>query len=197
MVRPWAEAGYICICVDIQHSIRKPKVEKFEGGGEIWYVWGDARSWKPSQFDKDFHSKYEIVFVACFPVCTNLAGSGARDWDIKGIPMLMDGLILFNSCEQIADWSGAKYCIENPVGCIKTHHRAADYYFHPWYYGEDYQKYTGLWIGGGFIMPERLILTKNENVKQKIWKMPPSKDRQDKRSETPELFARTVFEANK
>ena len=81
MARPWAEAGYICICVDIQHSVRatrarKHKVEHYEGGGQIHFVYGDARSWKPSMFDKDFFQKYRIAFVACFPVCTNLAGSG-------------------------------------------------------------------------------------------------------------------------
>lgn len=97
MARPWAEAGYTCICVDIQHSIRatkqkKWKVEYFEGGGKIHFVYGDARSWKPSDFDKEFHRKYQICFVACFPVCTNMAGSGAQDWELKGLAMLTDGL---------------------------------------------------------------------------------------------------------
>ena len=31
MVRPWAEAGFECICVDIQHSIRKDRREGFTG----------------------------------------------------------------------------------------------------------------------------------------------------------------------
>lgn len=201
MAEPWAEAGYLCICVDIQHSIRatrkgKHEVKRFEGGGEIHFLYGDGRSWKPSMFDRDFSKKYEIVFVACFPVCTNLAGSGAQDWELKGLAMLTDGLMLFNSCEQIADWSGAPYCLENPVGCIPTHHRKADYYFHPWFYGEMYQKYTCLWTGNGFRMPERQFLTKPEGVTQKIWLAPPGLDRQDIRSETPQAFARAVFESN-
>lgn len=204
MMIPWAEAGYICICVDIQHSIRatakkKHVVKRFEGDGEIHFVWGDARSWKPSDFDKEFNRKYRIVFVSCFPVCTEVAGSGSQDWGnekrdpLKGIPLLMDGLMLFNSCEQIADWSGAPYCLENPVGCIPTHHRKPDYYFHPWYYGEMYQKYTCLWTGNGFKMPERKFITKPEGVKQKIWLEPPGLNRQDIRSETPLEFARAVF----
>ena len=77
---PWAEAGYTTICVDIQHSIRATKkgnytVKPYEGGGSIHFVYGDARSWTPLHFDIDFFMKYKIVFVACFPVCTNLAGS--------------------------------------------------------------------------------------------------------------------------
>lgn len=202
MAEPWAENGYLCICIDIQHSIRstrkkKHTTKKYEGGGEIHFMYGDARSWNPEQFDKDFHKKYKISFVACFPVCTNLAGSGAQDWELKGLAMLTDGLMLFNSCEQIASWSGAPYCIENPVGCIPTHHRKPDFYFHPWYYGDLYQKYTCLWIGNGFVMPEKEFVTKPKEVTQKIWEMPPSDDRADLRSETPEGFARAVYEYNK
>ena len=201
MARPWAENGYTCICVDIQHSIRatiknKHKVDYFEGGGEIHYVYGDARSWKPSQFSKEFHKKYAIEFVACFPVCTNMAGSGAQDWELKGLAMLTDGLMLFNSCEQIADWSGAPYCVENPVGCIPTHHRKPDFYFHPWNYGDLHQKKTCLWTGNGFIMPDFIHVTKPEGVTQKIWLASPGAGRQDERSETPETFARAVYEAN-
>lgn len=194
MARPWAENGYTCICVDIQHSIRATKkrnhkIERFEGGGEIHYVYGDARSWKPTTFITDFFNRYYIAFVACFPVCTNMAGSGAQDWDLKGLAMLTDGLMLFNSCEQIADWSGAPYC-------IPTHHRKADFFFHPWHYGEMYQKYTCLWTGNGFIMPEKKYVTKPDGVTQKIWMASPGAGRQDERSETPEAFARAVFESN-
>ncbi len=45
MARPWAENGHLCICVDIQHSIRataknKHKVEKYEGGGrDSFCIW--------------------------------------------------------------------------------------------------------------------------------------------------------------
>jgi hypothetical protein len=85
MARPWAEAGYLCICIDLHkdNSIRATKkgrhrVEKFDGGGEIHYVWGDARSWKPSMFDREFFKKYYIVFVGAFPVCTNLCVSGCQ-----------------------------------------------------------------------------------------------------------------------
>lgn len=201
MARPWAEAGYICLCIDIQHSIRatrsgKHKVDRFEGGGEIHYLFGDARSWKPSMYDREFSGKYDIAFVACFPVCTNLTKSGAQDWHIKGLAMLTDGLLLFNACETVADWSGAPYCIENPVGCISSHHRKPDYYFHPWHYGEMYQKYTCLWTGNGFVMPERKFITKPEGVTQKIWMIGPGLDRQDLRSETPEEFAKAVFKSN-
>lgn len=207
MARPWAEAGYTCICVDIQHPIRATrrrawKVEHYEGGGSIHFMYGDARSWKPRDFDKDFFKRYYIAFVACFPVCTDVSGSGSQDWGhgkyepLKCLPKLMDALVLFNHCEQIADWSGAPYCIENPVGAIPSHHRKWDYIFHPWNYGDLWTKYTCLWVGNGFVMPPEKYITKPEGTKQKIWLAPPGLDRQDQRSETPESFAKAVFESN-
>lgn len=201
MVIPWAEAGFICICVDIQHSIRatragKHKVLRFDSGGEIHFVYGDARSWSPVKFCREFHSIYRIVFIACFTPCTHVAGSGAQDWPHKGIAMLTDALLLFNSCEQIANWTDAPYCMENPVGTIPTHHRKPDYYFHPWMYGDLYSKKTCLWVGNGFKMPPPIHLTQPDGVTQKIWLAPPGPDRQDIRSETPMGFARAVFEAN-
>src|SRR5688572_13748304 len=46
MVRPWADAGFECWCVDLKHSIRKDRVENV-GSGVIHFVWGDIRSWRP------------------------------------------------------------------------------------------------------------------------------------------------------
>jgi hypothetical protein len=202
MGRPWAEAGYICICVDLHkdNSIRattkgKHRVEKV-GAGEIHFVWGDARSWTPLQFDRNFYRNYDLCFFAAFPVCTNLCGSGAQDWPVKGLAMLCDGLMLFNACNQAAEWSGVPYCIENPVGVIPTHFRKPDYYFQPWFYGDLYTKKTCLWTGNGFIMPQADFIVKPEGVKQKILLASPGEDRADVRSETPEGFARAVFEAN-
>lgn len=35
MAEPWAEAGYDCYCVDVQHSIRRDRTVEFGGGGSI------------------------------------------------------------------------------------------------------------------------------------------------------------------
>jgi hypothetical protein len=201
MAEAWAEAGVICICVDLQHSVRattkgKHVIKKYPSGGEIHFVYGDARSWKPSQFNRHFHRLYTLVFVAAFPVCTNLCVSGNQDWPVKGLAMLSDGLLLFNACEHVADWSGAPYCIENPVGTLSTHHRKPDYYFQPWFYGDLYTKKTCLWTGNGFIIPKADFIIKPKGVKESIWLASPGDDRADIRSETPEGFARAVFSAN-
>lgn len=40
--KPWADAGIECWCVDIGHSIRRPRKV-----GNINFVWGDVRTWRP------------------------------------------------------------------------------------------------------------------------------------------------------
>lgn len=195
MCMPWARAGYRCYAVDLQHKKRSDRIVKF-GDGEIVYTYGDARSWVPPV-------GVRIIFVAAFPVCTHMAGSGAQDFSNlngrmpkKGIPSLMDGLMLFNSCYQCACWSGAPFMVENPSGVIPTHFRTADHHFQPWNYGDLYNKHTCLWTGNGFVMPTKLYTEKPEGVTDDIWLMSPGKERANNRSKTPEKFAQAVFESN-
>ena len=70
MVMPWAEAGFTCYCVDMQH----PAGESREGN--IFRVGADMRDWLPP-----FRP---IAFAAFFPPCTDVAVSGARWFRDKG-----------------------------------------------------------------------------------------------------------------
>lgn len=183
MARPWADAGYECWCVDIAHSIRKPRRE-----GNINYVWGDVRTWTPP-------ANRRIVFVAAFSPCTHVSGSGARDHKTKGVMLLCDSLELFNAGIMACEWSGAPYCAENPVGVLSTHFRKPDYIFDPCDYGDPYTKKTCLWTGNGFVMPDKQRV---EPVKGSMMHtLTPSDDRQRLRSQTPPGFAQAVFEANR
>lgn len=192
MANPWAEAGYQCWCVDIQHSIRRERVE-----GNIHFVWGDVRSWRPPE-------GLDIVFVAGFPPCTHVAVSGARDFAIKGGVMLRDALETFEACRMAAAWSGAPYCIENPVGVLSSvpHIGKPDHWFEPFEYagyapnpgGDAYTKKTGLWTGNGFVMPAKRAIDPIDG--SKMFRLPPSEDRANLRSATPMGFARAAFEAN-
>lgn len=191
MVKPWAEAGYECWCVDIQHSIRRPRIE-----GNINYVWGDVRTFRRPT-DKP------IAFVMIQTPCTHVAGSGARDFATKGGQMLRDALEMFEAGRQIGDWSGAPWMQENPVGVLSSipHIGKPDHYFDPWQYtqlcrDDNYTKKTCIWGGNGFVMPEPcpdLTLGKPDN---RIHFASPSDDRGDVRSAAPMGFARAVFQAN-
>lgn len=185
-LRPWAEAGWDCIAVDVQHSIRRPRTERV-GDGSITYQWGDVRTWVPSG---------RVAFLAGWPPCTHVAVSGARDFRTKGTALLRDSLELFSACYSAGKWSGAPFFIENPVGKFSDHMGTPDYTFHPWEYGDPWTKKTCLWTGGGFVMPPKQHAEPPPDVTQKIWTMPPSEDRADLRSETPPGFARAVFQAN-
>lgn len=200
MVRPWAEAGYDCWCIDVQHSIRRDKVETVSlvknspypsDYGFIHFVWGDVRSWRLPEFLRD-----RVAIIFAFPPCTHLSSSGARDHQKKSGWMLADALQVFDSCEVAASFSGAPYMMENPVGRLSTHRRKPDYSFQPWQYGDKWTKQTALWTGGGFVMPQPEFTEPPEGTTEKIWLMAPSDERADMRSETPPGFARAVFEAN-
>lgn len=192
MAEPWADAGYECWCVDIQHSIRVPRRV-----GNINFVWGDVRTWRPPEGQ-------HIAFVAAFPPCTHISNAGARDFATKGGQMLRDALETFEACRQVCAWSGAPYLVENPVGVLSSipHIGKPDSYFHPWEYAgylDDIQvdnttKKTCLWTGNGFVMPPKREAP--EPHRNDCWKATPSDDRADLRAETPRGFARAVFEAN-
>lgn len=138
MVRPWAEAGYECLCIDIQHSIRADRTK-----GNITYRWGDARCLTPA----DFPRKPFIIFA--FPPCTNLAVSGARDFQRKGLQGYIDGLELVESCRRLCEWFECPWMLENPVSRLSSAWRKPDHTFDPCDYGDPYTKKTCLWAGGG------------------------------------------------
>ena len=190
MVRPWAEAGHTCFCVDTKHSIRRDRVERV-GDGQIVYRWGDVRAFCVD----DMPSRPQLVFA--FPPCTNLAVSGARDFQRKGLRGLIDGLELVEACRQFCAWSFVPWMMENPISRLSSCWRKPDHIFQPWQYGDNYTKATCLWTGGGFVMPDPIVIEQPDDVENKIHNMPPSSDRAEKRSATPEGFARAVFVANR
>ncbi|MDL2267958.1 hypothetical protein LJC46_08250 [Desulfovibrio sp. OttesenSCG-928-G15] len=187
MVRPWADAGYTCYCVDLQH----PAGEHREGN--IIKVGADMLDWLPP--------RGEISFAAFFPPCTDVAVSGARWFQDKGLGALSGAIRLFYQAIRIAEWTGAPYMIENPVSTVSSYWRKPDHTFNPCDYagypgGEDdlYTKRTCLWTGGGFVMPDKRPMPPEQGSRMHL--LPPSEDRANLRAATPAGFARAVFEAN-
>lgn len=188
MARPWADAGVLCYCVDIQHEPGETR------DGNIVWVGADLTTWLPP--------REPIVFVAGFPPCTHLAVSGARWFRDKGLGALAEGLGLVAKAAEVGEWSGAPWFVENPISTISTYWRKPDHLFDPFEYGgyqggdgDGYTKRTCLWTGGGFVMPEKrpVQLAMDHD---RIHKAAPSPERGDLRSQTPAGFARAVFEAN-
>ena len=187
MVKPWADAGFECFCIDIRHRSGENRE------GNITFVGADLREWLPPP------RRYTIVFA--FPACTALAVSGARWFREKGVGGLTGALELVEACRRICEWSKASWMIENPVSTLASYWRAPDFTFHPHEFGgwpggerDDYGKRTCLWTGGGFRFPQKRPVPEFRPLY--IHNMPPSENRGDLRSITPPGFARAVFEAN-
>jgi len=147
MVELWAKAGFLCYCVDLQHS----PGERRENN--IIRVGADVREWLPP------YAQVKIMFA--FPPCTHVAVSGARWFKDKGLGALIEALQLFQESVRLAEWTRAPYMIENPVSTVSSYWRKPDHTFDPFEYGgylspetDTYRKRTCLWAGNGFVMPE-------------------------------------------
>jgi len=180
-VQPWAAAGYECRCYDIQHP-KIPEVTHVGAlGGTIIKCYADLtckntvtnllREWR--------EASPPVVFMSAFPVCTDLAVSGARHFASKeqANPGFQDRAASYAAlCGEIGDDLGVPYYVENPVSRLATLWRAPDHRFDPCDFGgyipeaeaahprwpeaipprDAYTKKTCLWVGGGFQMPSPL-----------------------------------------
>lgn len=187
MCEPWAEAGYLCYAVDIQHPKGEQRV------GNIIRVGADALTWLPPRAD--------CAFAAAAPPCTHLAVSGARWFRGKGLRALAESIELFARATEILEWTGAPYLIENPVSTIATYWRKPDHLFDPCDYAgypggdnDTYTKRTCLWTGGGFVMPTPKRREPVDGSRMHL--LPPSDERANLRAATPRGFAEACFSAN-
>lgn len=81
------------------------------------------------------------------PPCTYLSSSGMH-WTTRGLrdPELTEDALAF--VRKLLDADIEKVAVENPVGAISTRIRKPDQYIHPYQFGDDASKKTGLWLKG-------------------------------------------------
>lgn len=181
MAKPWAEAGYTCYCVDIKHPAGETKE------GNIIKIGADIEHWIPPYI--------QFAFACAFTPCTDVAVTGARWFKAKGLRTLAKAIALFARSQEILEAVGAPGFIENPVSTLASYWRKADYTFDPCDYGDPYTKKTCLWAFNGFVMPEKNPV--EPVLGSKMHRLPPSEQRAELRSVTPEGFAKAVFLANR
>jgi len=219
-VVPWAKAGHICYCYDIQHN--GAKSESFEGGGSIHYMNADLHHWRTlMKIYYDFKDK-DVVFGMGFPVCTDLAVSGAAWFKSKAEkdPFFQKTATRHAKwCSRLFTSLSIPFYIENPVSRLATLWRKPDHMFHPYEYGgyikageevhplypdyiapsDAYSKKTCLWTSGSFKMPEKSPVdcqsygssTQHAKLGGKSLKT------KNIRSATPRGFAEAVYQANR
>jgi len=112
-----------------------------------------------------------------FPPCTHLCVSGARWFKDKQTEQqnALDFISRLLLCPI------PKIALENPIGIISTQIRKPDQIIQPYEFGHGETKATCLWLKNLPKLKPTKIVNGREN---KIWKMPPSKDRGLKRSIT-------------
>ena len=151
----------------------------------------------PSSDNSEWHLQQDVIpllkeiwsLIIAFPPCTHLSSSGARWFKEKradgrqqqGIDFFME----FVNCKC------PKVAIENPIGIMSTLYRKPDQIIQPYEYGHPEQKSTCLWLKGLPKLKPTNIVSGRE---QRVWKMPPSKDRSKLRSKTYSGIAKALAE---
>jgi len=217
-LKPWAEAGYACYAFDIQHL--DTKVEGYANGGFIRYEGLDLHDFSTYQ---DLFFRFngrKVAFGMAFPVCTDLAVSGAAWFKKKAEadPLFQQRAAQHAiDCASLFDDLGCPYFIENPVSVLATKWRKPDHKFHPYEYGgyiakddaqhplwpdyiadrDAYPKKTCLWTGNGFVMPPKVpVEPETGHSRQHLKLGGKSAKTKNIRSATPRGFAIAVMAAN-
>jgi hypothetical protein len=124
--RPYKEAGYDVVLVDLKHGV-------------------DILDFAKGPLPADIRG-----VLAALP-CTDFAGSGACHWankddngqTAKSIELAYATLSIIDRAKPV--W----WALENPVGRLNTLIPElkpwGPWYFQPWHYGDPYTKKTGLW----------------------------------------------------
>ena len=217
-LKPWAEAGYTCYAYDIQHD--GTVLDWFGSGGCIKYMNADLHDMSYLDAIYDSLSGKEVTFAMAFPVCTDLAVSGAAHFKRKRErdPLFQRKAANYAIwCAELFQALDCPYFIENPVSVLSTLWRKPDYSFHPYEYGgyidpeqaehpkwpdyiapmDAYPKKTCLWTGGGFVMPDiSPVEPETGHSRQHLKLGGKSMKTKNIRSATPRGFAQAVFNSN-
>lgn len=193
-VQPWIDAGYKAILVDPQHGITHQD-------GPVLKVAATVLEALPLIAD---HLD-ELVFVAGWPPCTDMAVSGARWFESKwkeDSAYFAKAVAVAEQCRTVGMLAGVPWFVENPVSTLsqvfgKPSHTFDPYQFTGYESADNYTKRTCLWSGGGFVMPEP---SRDESLGEpdnRIHVAAPGPERMNFRSATPMGFARAVFASNR
>ena len=221
-LKPWAMNGYECYAFDIQHTSYSMEWFYDDDGvlGSINYRYADLHDLTTHKHLLAEFSGRRVVFGMAFPVCTDMAVSGAAHFKRKRErdPLFQRKAANYAIwCAELFQALDCPYFIENPVSVLSTLWRKPDYSFHPYEYGgyidpeqaehpkwpdyiapmDAYPKKTCLWTGGGFVMPDiSPVEPETGHSRQHLKLGGKSMKTKNIRSATPRGFAQAVFNAN-
>lgn len=212
---PWAESGYQVFCFNSDNGDHGKYQIKMRHPN-LTYV----NCWIDEVFDPQENyidlslchpiGKPDIIFA--FPDCTMLTVAGAQHE--RSEEAIQKSIANAKLVEDLGVKYNCPWMVENPVGKMSALWRKPDYYFDPYEYGgyisqqdgsfhvrmpyqDGYTKKTCLWVGNGFIMPEKKPVPHIGFFWAWRWCGGKGAKTKQLRSLTPRGFARAVYEANK
>ena len=132
-----------------------------------YHVQGDVR--------KHLNDDWDIMIA--HPPCTHLAVSGARWFKDKQVEQAE----ALEFVKKLLDAPIPKIALENPISIISSKIRKPNQIIQPWQFGHGETKATCLWLKNLPELQPTDIVSGREN---KVWRMPPSKERWKLRSIT-------------
>ena len=162
----------------------------------------------PAEDESKYHIQDDVLkhinegwdLIIAHPPCTYLANSGVRwfyeskeRWEDSGVRWFYERKERWEKMEKATEFfkkflyaNCPHIAIENPI----MHHFALKRIGHkysqiiqPWQFGEPYSKATCLWLKNLPLLKPTKIIPKKQ-IKQQVWKEPPSKNRWKNRSRT-------------
>ncbi|SMC46058.1 hypothetical protein SAMN04488524_0592 [Pedobacter africanus] len=210
MAKPWADSGIECHLFDMgMPDSRNGNIIK----------WGGDLRMRRKQLGELCRNN-NVLVIACFSPCTDLAVAGARHFEKKALNDSMFWAVamgLYWHGVFLADFFNIPYFCENPKTMITTlDDRKPDFKFHPCDFGgylpeghqhclfpeiypgrDAYNKETWIWCGNGFVPPVKIPVSPVSNDYPGWAKLGGKSERtKEIRSVTPEGFAKAVFVAN-
>ena len=143
------------------HEAYSCDIQECSGGHPEWHIFGDVVPELEKHWD----------MIIAFPPCTDLAVSGAAWFEQKRKDgrqqASIDFFMLFANanCERIA--------IENPVGIMSSQWRKPDQIIQPYWFGDEAQKTTCLWLKGLPKLEPTKMVGKGEFITHKSGKTKP------------------------
>ena len=152
------------------HEAYSCDIEPCSGGHPEWHF-------KMDIFKALYSNKWDLIIL--HPPCTYTALCGNR-WYWNS-PLRESGIALCNNSYKVALTLCDMVALEQPKTIMQRYIGKKSQVIHPWEFGHGETKETWLWLHGLQKLIPTNIVDGREN---RIWKMPPSKDRQKIRSKT-------------
>jgi hypothetical protein len=141
------------VCIEMRkrgHDAFSCDILPCSGGHPEWHIQGDVlggldgRDFVTQNGTRVSVGAWDMMIA--FPPCTHLAVSGARHFEQKRKDgRQQEGIDFFL---KIVNAPIPLKATENPVGIMSTIYREPDQIIQPYYFGDEAQKTTCLWLGG-------------------------------------------------